>query len=192
MGLDKKQKMKRVIIALFSVMFILILFVKFSSAMTATVNIPEKYSEVLAGDQIYFETEIKWPENTERKDLRIEYTIKDKNNQTIAYLKVLRAIETQASFMDSISIPESTKAGTYTIFLTLTDYEELNQEVAASFNIIEKPTDKMAYYIIAIVATIILISVVLIFSYKKLKALFEKLQIKIRVGKIIGKRKITL
>jgi hypothetical protein len=137
--LRKQHRMKRMIfgpgIGLGSVLFALILFVNLASAMTATINIPGKYSEVSAGENVYFETEVKWPENTGRKDLRIEYSIKDNAGQEIAYLKVLKAIETQASFMDHISIPESTKAGTYKIFLTLNDYKELNEEVAASFKI---------------------------------------------------------
>jgi subtilase family serine protease len=130
--------------------------------MTATINVPEKYSEVSAGEKVYFETEIKWPENTERKDLRIEYTIKDKDNQMIAYLKVLKAIETQASFMDSISIPESTKAGTYTLFLNVTDYKELNQEVAASFNVVKKLGDSFNTYLFIILGVIGFIAIAIV------------------------------
>jgi hypothetical protein len=114
--------------------------------MTVVINIPEKYSEISAGEKVYFETEVKWPENTERKDLRIEYTIKDKDGKIISYLKVLKAIETQASFMDSISIPESTKAGTYTIFLNVSDYDTLNQEVAASFMVLRPSADLYKIY----------------------------------------------
>ncbi|MCX6795879.1 MAG: hypothetical protein NTW06_00045, partial [Candidatus Falkowbacteria bacterium] len=66
------------------------------SAMSISVGIPEKYSEIRAGEKVYFETEVKWPENVGRKDLRIEYSVKDKNGQDVAYLKVLKAIETQA------------------------------------------------------------------------------------------------
>jgi hypothetical protein len=189
MGQNKGEREMKRVISLVVMLSILILFVNLASAMTVTINVPEKYSEVSAGEKVYFETEVKWPENTGRKDLRIEYTIKDKNNQTIAYLKVLKAIETQASFMDSISLPESTKAGTYAIFLTLNDYGQLEHEVAASFRVAEKQISKQGYYPIAIVAVGILVSMVLIFFYKKLRALFEKLQIKIKVGEIIKKRK---
>ena len=130
--------MKKMIIVLLSMLFALLLVSNLVSAMTVTINIPEKYSEVSAGEKVYFVTEVKWPENTGRKDLRLEYSIKDSTGQEVAYLKVLKAIETQASFMDSISVLESTDAGTYKIFLTVTDYKELNQEVAASFKITRK------------------------------------------------------
>jgi len=32
------------------------------SAMTINVGVPEKYSEIRAGEKVYFETEVKWPE----------------------------------------------------------------------------------------------------------------------------------
>jgi tetrahydromethanopterin S-methyltransferase subunit F len=121
-------------------LYILILLValalpSFVSAMTVTVGIPEKYSEVTAGEKVYFETEVKWPENVGRKDLRVEYSVKYKDGNEVAYLKVLKAIETQASFMDSISIPASTKPGMYRIEMKLGDYKDLDQNVAASFKV---------------------------------------------------------
>jgi hypothetical protein len=138
MKYNRERKMKKVLIVFLSMLFALILFVNLVSAMTITINIPEKYSEVSPGEKVYFETEVKWPENDMRKDLKLEYSIKNKDDEEIAYLKVLKAIETQASFMDSINIPESTKPGIYKIYLNISDYKELNQEVVASFKIIRR------------------------------------------------------
>ena len=164
MEYHKERKMKRMIIRLFSALFILILFINSVSAMTITINIPEKYSQVSAGEKVYFETEIKWPENDMRKDLKMEYSIKNQNGEEIAYLKVLKAIETQASFMDSISIPESTKAGAYKIFLSIKDYEELNQEVAVSFRIVGKSSfDTYLIIILGIVGLIAVVVVIMLF-----------------------------
>ena len=120
-----------------------------ASAMTVTVGIPEKYSEIKAGEKVYFETEVKWPENVGRKDLRIEYSVKNGNGTETAYLKVLKAVETQASFMDSISIPESTPPGMYKINVKLGDYKDLDQEVAASFNV-AKGGDNIQTYLLII------------------------------------------
>jgi len=39
-----------------------------ANAMNADVYIPEKYSEVKAGERLYFELSIKYPENNRRKD----------------------------------------------------------------------------------------------------------------------------
>ncbi|MCR4326952.1 MAG: hypothetical protein NUV46_00020 [Nanoarchaeota archaeon] len=183
------KKVKKVIGEFFVILIVLVLYLNLASAMTVLINIPERYSEVEAGQKVYFEIEVKWPENIGRKDLRMEYTLKNKDNQTIAYLKVLKAIQTQASFLDSISVPESTKSGVYTIFLTLTDYKDLNQEVAASFRVVEKQTDKRLLYTSIVVIAFILISVIFIFSYKKLKILIEKFKVRMKVDEIIKKRK---
>jgi hypothetical protein len=136
---------------LFILLFLTVLLLpSFASAMSATVSIPAKYSAVKAGEVVYFETDIKWPENDGRKDLRIEYSVKDKNGNEIAYLKVLKAIETQASFMDSISIPEITKPGLYKIYVILSDYKDLNQDVAASFNVTSTTTTTTTYLFIIV------------------------------------------
>ena len=152
--------MKRVIV--WGMLFVWIMSLGLTSAMTAVVNVPEKYSQVVAGEKVYFETEIKWPENTERKDLIIEYSIKDKDNQEVAYLKVLKAIETQASFMDSISIPESTKEGTYKIFLTIKDYKDLKEEVAASFKIAKKADSLINVYLPIILGIVALTAIAVV------------------------------
>lgn len=139
-----------------------LLLPNFVSAITITVNIPGKYSEVKAGEVVYFETEVKWPENDSRKDLRIEYSIKNADGQEIAYLKVLKAIETQASFMDFISIPETTKPGLYKIYGTLSDYKDLNQEVAVSFNVTKVGGNVETYLFIIIgILGVIIIGVII-------------------------------
>ena len=140
-----------------------------ASAMSISIGIPEKYSEVKAGEKLYFETEVKWPENVGRKDLRIEYYIKDKNGTEVAYLKVLKAIETQASFMDSISIPASIQPGLYKISAQLNDYKDLNQEVVASFNVIQENNivERNLIIIITVLGVIVLLVVIEMFILMK-------------------------
>ncbi len=142
--------------------FALIILVDFSSAMSAEISIPANHLEVQAGDEVFFETEVKWPENTERKDLRLEYSIRDADGEEIAYMKVLKAIETQASFMDQITIPESTKGGTYKIFLTLTDYKDMEQEIAASFKVVGNSLDSYKFYLMIILGVIGLIALFIV------------------------------
>ena len=171
MEYNKKRKMKRGI-AVVIVLFVLVLFVTRASAMTATINIPAKYSEVVSGDAVYFETTVLWPENTERKDLRMEYSVRNKKGDEVAYLKVLKAIETQASFMDSISIPESLEPGIYRIYLNMTDYSDLNQEVVASFKVISKTNFVNTYLpiilgVFGLIAILVLIELFVLIRKKK-------------------------
>jgi hypothetical protein len=126
------------------------------SAISITVSIPEKYSEVKVGEKVYFETEVKWPENVGRKDLRVEYSVRDSNDKEVGYLKVLKAIETQASFMDSVTISESTSPGTYRINAKFSDYSNLNQEVTTSFKVIRGDIKSQTYIFIIMLLLFIL------------------------------------
>jgi hypothetical protein len=150
---------------LFLILFTVVMVLpNFVLAMSINISIPEKYSEVKAGEKLYFETEVKWPENVGRKDLRIEYSIKNKNNEEVAYLKVLKAIETQASFMDSISIPESLPAGMYKISAVFNDYKDLNQEVVASFNVSKTSSiENNLFVIIGVLGVIVLLVLIEMF-----------------------------
>lgn len=103
-------------------------------ALSIAIHVPEKYTDVEAGERFYFEMEIKYPENPIRRDLILQYEIK-KDGEIIAQSKFLKAIETQASFMDFIVIPESTDKGLYIINVTIRDYEGLEEEVSASFQV---------------------------------------------------------
>ena len=157
--------MKKLNIAILSTLIISLfaglLCVSNARAMSATVNIPENYAEVHAGEKVYIETEIKWPENDYRKDLIIEYSVKDQNGEEIAYLKTLKAIETQASFMESIAIPDSTKGGTYRVDVTIKDYEALNQDVVASFKVVAIGKDLFNTYLLIILGVVVFIAILL-------------------------------
>ncbi|MDD4382959.1 MAG: hypothetical protein PHD49_02360 [Candidatus Shapirobacteria bacterium] len=137
------------------ILMFLVVFPKSVMAMNITIGVSDKYSEVNAGEKIYFETEIKWPENVDRKDLKMEYFITDNNGKEIAYLKVLKAVTTQAIFSDSILIPEGTPKGMYKISLKINDYKELNQDAVVSFNVI-KTVNKNTLILYIIVGQFIL------------------------------------
>ncbi len=127
------------------------------SALSIVVHVPEKYLETMAGERFYFEVEIKYPENPSRKDLRLEYEIK-KDDEVIAQSKVLKAVETQASFIDSIVIPENAKTGLHKINIKVSDYEDLSEEVFASFYVIGDEGDQLRNYFFIIFGVIVFIS----------------------------------
>jgi hypothetical protein len=136
-------------------------------ALTAEVHVPEKYTEVKAGERFYFELEIRYPENKSRKDLRLEYEIVEKG-EVIAKSKFLKAIETQASFMDYVVIPDSAKSGLHEINVKISDYEDLSTEVSATFKVIEKDSEIKLYFYI-IVVLIALFGVVISLEIRRLK-----------------------
>jgi len=138
-------------------------------ALSINVHIPEKYTDVQAGERLYFELEIVYPENPTRKDLRLEYEIM-KGSEVITTSKFLKAVETQASFMDYVVIPDSAKAGLYKINVHIQDYSQLNEEASASFHVIAK-YDELRTYFFIILAAIGLLGIVISWEIYRLKKL---------------------
>ena len=141
-------------------------------ALSIMVHVPEKYTNVKAGERFYFEVEIKYPENPVRKDLRLNYEIL-KDGELIAQAKFLKAIETQASFMDYIVIPEKRDSGIYIINITIEDYEGLHEKVSASFHVVSDEDEQFKkYFFILLGVTLfvgILVSVNIFVSRKRLE-----------------------
>ncbi len=132
-------------------------------ALSIVVNVPEKYTAVEAGERFYFELEIKYPENPSRKDLRLNYEIL-KDNEIIAQSKVLKAIETQASFMDFIVIPESAEKVLHVIKVTISDYESLSEEVEASFNVMADSSNQIQMYFFILLGAISFVGLLVIIN----------------------------
>ena len=135
-------------------------------ALSAVVHIPEKYTDVQAGERFYFEIDIKYPENPSRKDLKLNYEIL-KDDEVIAQSKLLKAIETQASFMDFIVIPESIPTGMYIINVNVTDYEDLSEDVSASFHVVGSGSEEIRIYFFLLLGAIILVGGLVIWEVKR-------------------------
>lgn len=154
---------KKILIVLAFFFFINIIAIVSVSALSIAVHVPEKYTNVQAGGRFYFEIEIKYPENPSRKDLRLSYNIL-KGNELIAESKVLKAIETQASFMDFIVIPEDAKTGLYVIKVKITDYESLSKEVEASFHVTSANSDRIEIYFFILLGVVILVGILVVIN----------------------------
>jgi hypothetical protein len=132
-------------------------------ALSVSTNISEKYTEIQAGERLYFEVDIKYPENPQRKDLQLNYEV-TKDNVVIAQSKVLKAIETQAQFLDFIVIPASSKTGLYNLNVKISDYGELNDEVSTSFNVVGGGDQQLKTYFFILLGVISLVAVLVIIN----------------------------
>lgn len=164
--IKNRQLKKFFLIAIFSFAVFAFCAPENAFAISVGVHIPEKYASVKAGDRLYFELEIMYPENQNRQDLRIEYQILE-NGVLIAQSKVLKAVETQASFMDYIIIPDTADKGMHEINVAISDYEDLSAEASTSFSV-ESENGEIKIYFYIIVGFIILLGVVIIWQIKKL------------------------
>lgn len=134
------------------------------SALSLSTQVPEKYTEVVAGERLYFTIQIKYPENPKRKDLRLEYEISTIEGDLVAQAKALKAVETQASFVDFIVIPTNAKQGLYVINVKVKDYETLSEETSASFQVQESKANDILMYFLIILAINILIGVIVVLN----------------------------
>lgn len=154
------KKFVIIMVFLFMLSFISIASI---SALSIVVHVPEKYTDVQAGERFYFEIEIKYPENPSRKDLRLNYEI-SKDDEIIAQSKVLKAIETQASFIDFIVMPESADSGLHIIKIKISDYEVLSEEVSASFQVVSKSSGKLKTYFFILLGATIIVGILVVIS----------------------------
>lgn len=131
------------------VIFLTLMFMPLykTDALTINIHIPERYTDVSAGERVYFEVDIKFPENPSRRDLQLFYEI-EHDGEVVAQAQFLKAIETQASFIDYIVLPESASTGLHTIRANIQDYQELDEEVSATFFVTARPSIVVYFYIL--------------------------------------------
>ena len=134
------------------------------SALSATVHVPEKYNEVNAGDRFYFELAIRYPENPTRVDLRLEYEVVDDGGEVVTQAKALKAVETQASFLDFVVLPEKMDYGKYNINVYVKDYGDLSEKVGSSFYVTKNRVDMLFTYIylLALAVFFLMIAIIVI------------------------------
>lgn len=130
-------------------------------ALSVSTNISEKYNEIQAGERLYFEIDIKYPENPQRKDLRLNYEV-TKDGVVVAQSKVLKAVETQAQFLDFIVIPESSETGFYNLNVRISDYENLAEEVLTSFHVVAGKDEELKTYFFILLGVISLVAILAI------------------------------
>jgi len=157
------------------------------SLFDITIEIPDKYKKIHAGDELLTSIKLMNLGSGGRIDVFLDYWITDPQGNTILKKKETVAVETQANFVRTFDIPENVKPGTYHIYAKIT-YADGKLAVADhSFEIIESKKDKQIYYglaILAILAATALLTLLAIGS----KPIIKKLQIKTEVYKIVAKK----
>lgn len=126
-----------------------------ASAISIAARVADQSTEAAPMDRVYFDVEIKYPENLTRKDLRITAELKQ-DGKVIATAKSLRAVETQTSFLDYIVVPENAKAGATELNVIVEDYEGMKKEVSATFQVIGGD-DKLQLYFFILLGAIVVI-----------------------------------
>ncbi len=137
---------------LFFVFIAILLTSQFISAFELSVTIPDKYQKVQAGEMLQFQIAIKNIEKAGRHDIRLDYQLK-KGSIILNSRRELKAVETQASFLSSIKVPEETPSGVYTIEVIINE----KQEVSTNFNVKSSEMAQIKMYILILTVIIIIV-----------------------------------
>lgn len=147
-----------------------------AKALSLETRIADNYTEVQAGDKVFFDVEIKYPENTRRRDLRIEYQMFD-GKTMIASENVLRAVETQASFIDYMMVPNDATVGMKTLNVVIKTYEPVDQggvenEISATFRV-RRGAGGAYIYLSALLAATGFVIILLIFQVVQFRRMIK-------------------
>jgi len=130
-----------------------------------SVTVPEKYQKVQAGEMLQFQVSLKNIQKAGRHDIQLDYYIK-KNDMLLNYRRELKAVETQASFLGSIKVPEETLPGIYEIEV------EINEEESAlaTFYVKSSEFGQIKMYLIILILAIVVVGGLIIFELHRLGA----------------------
>jgi hypothetical protein len=136
-------------------------------AASVTVDIPESYATVTAGERLYFQVNFLYPENDRRRDFRISYHIWEGETE-VASAEFLKAVETQASFTDYTVIPEIAKSGLHTLQVDIYDDtgKAVAQKVYRSFQV-KAQYDWLTTYFSILLAAILAVGLVIVFEVRR-------------------------
>jgi len=117
-----------------------------------SVTVPEKYQKVQAGEMLQFQVALKNIQKAGRHDIQLDHYIK-KNEIVITHRRELKAVETQASFLSSIKVPEETLPGIYDIEV------EINEEENAldAFYVKSSEMGQIKTYLILLIVAIVVV-----------------------------------
>jgi hypothetical protein len=157
-----------------------------SGAFNLEVDIPSTYSTIERGSEIHFTTKVMNLRGENRIDISLKYEIVDKYERIIISKVETMAIETQASFVGSLKIPDDIDEGNYDLHVTLlaNDVEEARSR--ASFRIMDEENE-IIYYMYFLVILIISLGLI-VFIVKRSKIILEKFRMRSKIHSMIKKR----
>ena len=131
--------------------------------LEASVIVPEKYQRVQAGEMLQFQTSLKNIQKAGRHDIQLDYYVK-KNEIVITHRRELKAVETQASFLASIKVPEETLPGIYEIEVEINERES----AIATFYVKSNEVVQIRTYLIILIVAILVVGALIFWELHRL------------------------
>jgi len=152
------------------------------SALSVIVKIPDRSVNTVAGERVYFEINVKYPENPSRKDVTLVYQLLNKDGKLISQSENLRAIETQFSLLASMVVPGGIANGLYSVNIIVKVGEEVLGMSNVSFNVVNKKKDY------SLIIGWGVLGLILIFLGFKFSIVWRLILIRIKVRRIVRER----
>jgi methionine-rich copper-binding protein CopC len=154
-----------------------------NSLFDILVTIPQDYQTVEAGKELLTSIKLINLGSSGRIDVILNIEIKDSAGNMLLTKKETVAVETQANFVRTFTLPSDAKLGKYSIHVKLIYADGKEAAAESSFEIVKKSTaiSRMAYFILG--GIIILGG--LIYMGIKAKALIKKLKMKGQIRCIV-------
>ena len=172
------------LISIFSIIFLQSsVAVHAAQPFNVEIDLPSSYQNVNPGTDVWFTIKLLNLDNLQRVDVTLNYDILDSNDDSIIHNSKTVAIETQASFVADLTVPENTLPGEYSLNVVVNS--SLGESLAKTSLTVSNPkTNLNIYYIAAGIVVLIL----LIFIVIRSRPLIEKLKLKMKIGRIVNKK----
>ena len=151
--------------------------------LDVSAEINKNYKEILPGENILAQIKLFNLGGEGRKDINMEYIIRDYDNNTILTITESLAIETQITFMKEIMIPNNAKIGNYVLYVKAI-YEGKIASSSDNFKVVSsKVTEREKVYILTIIILFIILSFIIYYVMSRREK--KKKVAKINLGKIM-------
>lgn len=124
-------------------------------------EILDSYRVVLPGEEVLSEIRLfNLGGDSGRNDVTLEYIVRDHDNKEIVKETESLAIETQATFVKKISVPEGANAGNYVLYVRAT-YNGKVASASDNFEVVSsKASVREKIYIVTIIILVIILSLI--------------------------------
>ena len=185
-----KEVKTRIFYSLFSIFFAILFVVSTSNMVIAEqfnieVQIPETYKTVTPGTEIWFTTNVINLGNTNRIDVVLNSEIVNETGTVKVSKTKTVAMETTASFVNSITLPEDLPRGNYYVVVSIT-FPDRTVESREQFTI--QSVDNKLFRIIGISLGVLIFILIIFFIIKSNKPNIEKMKLHMKIKEIIKKR----
>ena len=147
------------------------------------IELPDSYKNVNPGSDVWFTIKLLNLANTQRVDVTLNYEITDSTGKSIIKNSKTVAIETQASFVADLQLPSDSLPGDYSINVVVSSTLG-DSSAKAALKVSSAKTDLMFYYIGAGIVGLVL----LVFLVIKSKPILKKIQLKMKINRIVKEK----